>query len=279
MPRKLPTVDERSKMTEDQLFESLNPRSQWKPDKLFTEDQIKDLNTRMYGKNAEDDDYDEYLLRDTLVAYVLAKDGMTIEKIEELTLDQMKGYVKEFDQFIKNTSVFAEGLTPQQSDVNASKLGEVFGKAAAKLKDVKIPEIHNETDIQDAYASLSIPACASNAISYALSNFRTNESYVNKSGQDAFDKSFKENLPKEMKNMTGRNFRTISGTFDMAVSYLAPGNTPTQKAATRFILENDVTEQLGGKGFVEAKNAPSTQVITPARRIVYTMINSPLKAI
>ena len=256
MPRKLPTVDERSKMSEKELFESLNPRSQWKPDQLFAEDQIKDLNTRMYGKNAEDETYNEYLLRDTLVAYVLAKDDMTIEKIEELTLDQMKGYVKEFDQFIKNTSVFAEGLTPQQSDVNASKLGEVFGKAAAKLKDVKIPEIHNETDIQDAFASLSIPACASNAISYALGNFRTRKTYVMKSGQNAFDKSFKENLPEEMKEVTGRSFRTVRGAFEMAVSYLAPGTTPTQKAATRFILENDVTEQLGGKGFVEVKNAP-----------------------
>ena len=256
MPRKLPTVDERSKMSEEQLFNDLNPRSQWKPDQLFAENQVKNLNTRMYGKNAEDETYNEFLLRDTLVAYILAKDDMTIEKIEELTLDQMKGYVKEFDQFIKNTSVFAEGLTPQQSDVNASKLGEVFGKAAAKLKDVKIPEIHNETDIQDAFASLSIPACASNAISYALGNFRTRKTYVMKSGQNAFDKSFKENLPEEMKEVTGRSFRTVRGAFEMTVSYLAPGNTPSQKAATRFILENDVTEQLGGKGFLELKNAP-----------------------
>ena len=204
MPRKIPTQEERKNMTPREFREAINIRLQWKPEEFFTEEQVKELNTHLFGPLAAD--RDSFDTRNALVAYVIAKKHMSVEKLSELSVQEMKQYAVEFTDFVRQHPIFANAENAEPNLENAKEFGKICGSASAKLIRLTIPKVNTPGEIEKAVSEMAAPSCATAGVQSFLNVYRNSRSQMPENVRNAFKTSFIEQIPEERKHLEINGF-------------------------------------------------------------------------
>lgn len=245
MPRKIPTQEERKNMTPREFREAINIRLQWKPEEFFTEEQVKELNTHLFGPIAAD--RDSFDTRNALVAYVIAKKHMSVEKLSELSVQEMKQYAAEFTNFVKQHPIFANAENAEPDLENAKEFGKICGSASAKLIRLTIPKVNTPGEIEKAVSEMAAPSCATAGVQSFLNVYRNSESQMPENVRNAFKTSFNEQIPEYRKHLEINGFAAYTNAFYILDAYCDEHVTTVGKASIKFLIDQYYNQIIGDR--------------------------------